>query len=159
MTKTVISKYNLKPLLARLRKSKKTIVFTNGVFDIIHRGHVTYLTKAKSHGDILIVGLNTDASVRRLKGKNRPINNQRDRAVVLGALKPVDFVVLFGEDTPEKLIKQIKPDILVKGADYKLSEIVGASFVKSYGGNVKRVPLVSGRSTTKTIKRMDGTDK
>ena len=135
-------------LTARLRRAGKKIVFTNGVFDILHRGHVEYLSKAKSFGDVLIVGLNNDASVRRIKGGLRPIQKQKDRAVILLALEAVDYVVFFGEDTPEKLIRQVKPDVLVKGADYRTSEIVGSKFVSSYGGKVKRVKLTKGRSTS-----------
>lgn len=136
-----------------LRRRKLRIVFTNGVFDILHRGHVQYLSKAKSYGDVLVIGLNSDQSVRRLKGKGRPIQSQRDRAEILLALKAVDFVVVFGEDRPDKLIEQIKPDVLVKGADYRESEIAGAAFVKSYGGKVRRVRLVPGRSSSSIIKK------
>jgi D-beta-D-heptose 7-phosphate kinase/D-beta-D-heptose 1-phosphate adenosyltransferase len=137
----------------RLRRNGKRIVFTNGVFDILHRGHVEYLAKAKSFGDVLILGLNSDASVRRLKGETRPLQKQIDRAVILLALESVDYVVIFGEDTPGKLIGQIKPDILAKGADYKISEIIGSDFVRSYGGKVRRVPLTKGRSTSGLVKR------
>ncbi|MCK5124957.1 MAG: D-glycero-beta-D-manno-heptose 1-phosphate adenylyltransferase [candidate division Zixibacteria bacterium] len=139
----------------KLRRSKKRIIFTNGVFDIIHMGHVRYLSKARDLGDILIIGLNTDKSVQRIKGPNRPINPQMDRAGVLSAISFIDYVVYFSEDTPEKLIKLVRPDVLVKGADYKIREIVGSDFVKSYGGDVKRIKLVPGRSTTKVINRMD----
>ena len=152
--KTILTKKELPAFIKRYRRQKKKIVFTNGVFDIIHRGHVEYLTEAKSFGDILIIGLNSDASVRRIKGPNRPINSQKDRAIVLAALKPVDFIVLFGEDTPLKLIQTITPDILVKGADYKLSEIVGAEHVLHHGGIVKRVKITPGRSSTKVINRL-----
>jgi D-beta-D-heptose 7-phosphate kinase/D-beta-D-heptose 1-phosphate adenosyltransferase len=138
----------------RLRRRKQKIVFTNGVFDILHRGHVGYLAKARSFGDCLIVGLNSDRSVRRLKGKNRPLQSQRDRAEILLALRSVDYVVVFGEDTPDKLIRQIKPDILVKGADYRISEIAGAEFVKSYGGKVRRVRLTPGRSTSQLQRKL-----
>jgi len=150
----MIPQSKLKSTLASLRRAGKTIVFTNGVFDILHYGHIDYLTKAKRLGDILIVGLNTDASVRKFKGKNRPIQNERDRARILDSLKPVDYVVLFSEETPERLIRKVRPDILVKGADYKISEIVGAEFVKSYGGKVKRIPLQKGRSTSGIIKML-----
>jgi len=146
--KNLIPRTKIVPLINRLRRSGKKIVFTNGVFDILHRGHVEYLSKAKSYGDILIVGLNTDASVRRIKGGKRPIQKQQDRAAILLALKVVDYVVMFGEDTPEKLIRLIRPDVLVKGADWKVSEIVGGDFVVSYGGKVKRVKLTKGRSTS-----------
>jgi D-glycero-beta-D-manno-heptose 1-phosphate adenylyltransferase len=137
------------------RRKKKKIVFTNGVFDILHFGHIDYLTKAKKLGDILIIGLNTDLSVKKFKGKDRPIQNQKDRARILDALKPVDYVVLFSEETPDRLIRLVRPDILVKGADYKIAEIVGAEFVKSYGGAVRRIKLAKGRSTTNIIKKMN----
>jgi len=136
------------------RRAGKKIVFTNGVFDILHRGHVDYLAKAKSFGDILVVGLNSDASVRRLKGKSRPVQKQADRATILLALRSVDYVVIFGEDTPDRLIRQVKPHVLVKGADYKVSEIVGAEFVMSYGGTVRRVRLSKGRSTSGILRKL-----
>lgn len=134
---------------------KRRVVFTNGVFDIIHAGHVEYLSKARALGDILVVGVNRDKSVRRLKGPGRPLQPERDRARIVAAFKAVDYVVLFSEDTPEKLIKQIKPDILVKGADYRVSEIVGADFVKSYGGSVRRIKLSPGRSTSRLLKKLN----
>lgn len=143
----------------KIKGDARRVVFTNGVFDILHRGHVTYLSKAKALGDYLVVGLNADASVRRLKGQDRPVNSQADRKAVLLALKAVDEVIIFREDTPEHLIRNLKPDVLVKGADYKLSEIVGADLVRSYGGVVKRIPLVAGRSTTTTIKRLQRTHR
>ncbi len=127
------------------------VVFTNGCFDILHRGHVEYLAKAADMGDVLVVGLNTDASVRRLKGEGRPINNEEARALVLASLSFVDAVVLFDEDTPLELIKAVHPDVLVKGADYKPEEIVGYDFVTSYGGTVATVPLVEGYSTTSIV--------
>lgn len=141
-------------LCKRLRYSGRRVVFTNGVFDILHRGHVEYLARAKKLGDILIVGLNSDASVRRLKGPQRPIQPQTDRAVILLALKAVDYVVLFGEDTPAKLIAQVRPHVLAKGADYQYSEIVGAEIVRSYGGKVSRIPLTRDRSTTAIVSKM-----
>jgi len=147
----LIPRTRIAALCDRLRRGRKKLVFTNGVFDIIHMGHVSYLTKAKSFGDILIIGLNTDASVRRIKGSNRPINRQADRAGVLAALACVDYIIYFSEETPERLIRQVRPDVLVKGADYKLSEIVGADFVQSYGGRVRRVGLLKGRSTSRII--------
>jgi len=137
-----------------MRSSQTKIVFTNGVFDIIHRGHIEYLSKAKAAGDFLIVGVNTDKSVKKIKGPHRPIQNQNDRATIVATLKPVDLVVLFEESTPENLIRFIKPDVLVKGADYKISQIVGADFVKSYGGVVKRIRLTSGRSTSRILRRL-----
>ena len=127
------------------------IVFTNGCFDLLHRGHVEYLSKASDKGDVLVVGLNTDASVRRLKGESRPVNDEDARAIVLASLACIDAVVLFGEDTPYELIKVVRPDVLVKGADYKPEEIVGYDIVTSYGGKVETVDLVEGYSTTGTI--------
>lgn len=141
-------------LTARLRRTDKKIVFTNGVFDILHRGHVEYLSKARSFGDVLIVGLNSDTSVRRIKGGRHPLQKQKDRAIILLALQTVDYVVLFSEDTPDKLIRQVRPDVLVKGADYKISEIVGADFVRSYGGKVRRVKLTKGFSTSTIIRKL-----
>jgi D-glycero-beta-D-manno-heptose 1-phosphate adenylyltransferase len=129
----------------------KRIVFTNGCFDILHAGHVRYLAEARSLGDILVVGLNSDASVRRLKGPNRPISCQEDRAEVLGALAVVDAVTLFDEDTPENLIVSLLPDVLVKGADWPVDRIAGASAVLAHGGTVQTVALLGGRSTTGII--------
>lgn len=148
----LVSQKDIEALCERLRWQNLKIVFTNGAFDIIHMGHISYLSKAKALGDILIIGLNTDASVKKIKGPKRPINRQSDRAGVLSALECVDHVVYFAEETPEKLIRLVLPDILVKGADYKVAEIVGAKFVKSYGGCVKRIALMPGRSTTRLIK-------
>ena len=154
MTKPrLIPRTKIKPVADRHHRRGEKIVFTNGVFDILHRGHVDYLAKAGSFGDILIIGLNSDASVRRIKGPSRPVQKQADRATILLALRSVDYVVLFGEDTPDKLIRQIGPDVLVKGADYKISEIVGAEFVLSRGGKVRRVRLSKGRSTSSIISR------
>ena len=146
----------LKELLELLEKvrGKKKIVFTNGCFDILHAGHADYLNKAKSLGDILVVGINSDASVRRIKGEKRPILPQQMRAYLLDNLKPVDYVVIFEEDTPLELIKAIKPDILVKGADWDLERIVGADFVLSYGGRVERIPFSFDISTSKVIERV-----
>ncbi len=137
-----------------IRQSGKKIVFTNGCFDILHVGHVRYLTAAKSFGDILIVGLNTDESVKILKGETRPINNEKDRAEVLLGLKAVDYVVLFGERTAENLVAQVKPDIYVKGGDYTVDKIPEAKIVQSYGGKVELVPFVAGHSTTSIIKAL-----
>lgn len=145
---------NFPNTIATIRASGKIIVFTNGCFDIIHAGHVSYLSKAKSYGDVLIVGLNTDDSVHRLKGKDRPINNENDRAIVLNALSFVDYVVLFDEDTPYKLIKQVKPDVLVKGGDYTIETVVGADFVTESGGIVRLIPLLENRSTTNIVKKL-----
>jgi len=136
--------------LERLRSQNKRIVFTNGCFDILHKGHVSYLDIAKSFADILILGLNSDASVKRLKGKNRPINMQEDRAYILAALKSVDYVVIFDEDTPYELIKIVQPDILVKGGDYEGKEVVGSDIVNE----VKLVQFIDGKSTTRTIEKI-----
>lgn len=147
-------------MIDKLKREGKRIVFTNGCFDILHAGHVDYLEKAKSLGDFLVVGLNSDESVRRLKGKDRPINPQNQRKRVLEALKPVDMVVIFEEDTPERLIKEIKPDVLVKGGDWKVENIVGADFVLSYGGEVYTIEFVYDTSTTKIIQKIkNGTGK
>ncbi|MDP8259684.1 MAG: D-glycero-beta-D-manno-heptose 1-phosphate adenylyltransferase [Candidatus Gygaella obscura] len=143
-----------KTIRKKLKKQKKKTVFTNGCFDIIHYGHIKYLAKAKSLADILIVGLNSDVSVKKIKGKNRPINKQHMRSTVLSALEMVDYVVVFTEITPERLIREIKPDILVKGADWKIKDIVGSNFVKSYKGSIKRIPFVKGFSTTKIINKL-----
>ena len=129
------------------------VVFTNGVFDILHRGHVALLLAARAEGEALVVGLNSDASVRRIKGPDRPLNGERDRAFVLGALACVDAVVLFDEDTPADLIAALQPDVLVKGADYAPGQIVGADVVTARGGRVVRVPLEPGFSTTGLIAR------
>ena len=137
-----------------LRRQGKKIVFTNGCFDIIHVGHVRYLTAAKNFGDILIVGLNTDESVRKLKGNARPINNQNDRAEVLLGLKAVDYVIFFGEVTAENLISEIKPDIYVKGGDYTLDTLPEAKIVQNYGGRIELVNLVVGKSTTNIVEKI-----
>ena len=138
----------------KLRAGKR-LVFTNGVFDILHSGHVLYLEKAQSLGNLLIVGMNTDASVRRLgKGENRPHNSLEDRAAVLSALRFVDAVVAFDEDTPEALIKILKPEVHVKGGDYKESDLPEAKIVREYGGDVVILPTLEGRSTTGTLRKM-----
>ncbi len=137
-----------------LRKSGKQIVFTNGCFDILHVGHVRYLNTARSEGDVLVVGLNSDASVKSIKPDNRPIVTQKERAEVLAGLAFVDFITIFDESDPLALISAIKPDILVKGADWKEKEIVGADIVKAYGGKVVRVEVVPGISTSRLIRRI-----
>jgi D-beta-D-heptose 1-phosphate adenylyltransferase (EC 2.7.7.-) len=149
----IVELEELLKLLEKVR-GKKKIVFTNGCFDILHAGHADYLNKAKSLGDILVVGINSDASVRRIKGEKRPILPQQMRAYLLDNLKPVDYVVIFEEDTPLELIKAIKPDVLVKGADWDLERIVGADFVLSYGGRVERIPFSFDISTSKVIERV-----
>ena len=131
------------------------IVFTNGVFDLLHRGHVEYLAEARALGNCLIVGVNSDASVRNLgKGGDRPLNAAADRVAVLGSLRSVDMVVIFDEDTPERLIHEVRPDVLVKGGDWAKSAIVGGAFVESYGGRVLSLPLREGFSTTSIIERV-----
>ena len=136
------------------RRKKKKVVFTNGTFDILHRGHVEYLAKAKKLGDVLVVGLNSDASIKRIKGPKRPINPNADRAAVLSALSSVDHVCFFQEDTPERLIAKVIPDVLVKGADWGLNAIVGKDIVEKNGGVVKTVAITPGRSTTNVIQRV-----
>ncbi len=146
------------PTLVRIRRTlarkRRTVVFTNGTFDILHRGHVEYLAAARKLGDVLVVGLNTDRSIRRIKGKHRPINRNADRAAVLAALASVDYVVFFGEDTPARLIARLIPDVLVKGADWKPDAIVGADTVVANGGRVRTIRLTRGRSTTNVINRV-----
>lgn len=151
MKQKILLPSTLGRVIARLKKEQKKIVFTNGTFDILHAGHVRYLQKARSLGDLLIVGVNSDASVKKYKGPDRPINPERDRLEVLTALACVDYAILFSEPTPLKLILKIKPDILAKGADWKKSDIAGAREVESWGGKVKLVKLVQGRSTTNVI--------
>lgn len=136
---------------ATLREAGQRIVFTNGCFDILHAGHVRYLKEARALGDCLVLGLNTDASVQRLKGPARPINNELDRAEVVGALSAVDYVVLFGEQTAEALIAKVKPAVYAKGGDYTLETLPEAKIVQSYGGEVHFIELVPGRSTTRVI--------
>ncbi len=135
---------------------RKTIVFTNGCFDILHSGHIQYLAKAAGMGDYLVIGLNTDDSVRRLKGPSRPYQNQDSRALTLAALGFVSGVILFDEDTPYELIRKIKPHILVKGGDYKPEDIVGYDIVKARGGQVLTIPLVEGYSSTNVIRKIKG---
>ncbi len=135
-------------------RGKKKIVFTNGCFDIIHAGHCHYLARARSLGDLLVVGLNSDSSVRRIKGPKRPVIPQEQRALVLDSLRPVDYVVIFEEDTPQRLIEAIRPDILVKGGDWELDKIVGREFVESYGGKVVTIPFEHDLSTSKIIERI-----
>lgn len=141
--------------LKSLKESGKKIVFTNGCFDILHTGHVSYLNEAKSCGDILVIGLNSDASVKRLKGETRPVNNEADRKFVLENLKAVDFVFIFEEDTPLKLIKEVNPNVLVKGGDWKVEQIVGSDFVMANGGEVKSLQFVNGYSTTNIIEKIN----
>ncbi|HUX61026.1 MAG TPA: D-glycero-beta-D-manno-heptose 1-phosphate adenylyltransferase [Ignavibacteriaceae bacterium] len=139
-------------LRKKLKEENKKVVFTNGVFDLIHSGHVDYLIKAKALGDVLIVGMNSDASVKRIKGNSRPILSENERAFIISNLKPVDFVTVFEEDTPANLIQNIIPDVLVKGADWSLDKIVGREIVEANGGEVKAIEFVNDQSTSKIIK-------
>lgn len=142
-------------LREKIRIENRKVVFTNGCFDIIHKGHVTYLNEAKSLGDHLIVGINSDDSVKRLKGKDRPVNNEYDRAFVLDNLKSVDDVLIFNEDTPYDIIKEIIPDLLVKGGDWKEEDIVGSDIVKKNGGKVVSLQFVNDYSTTNILKKIE----
>ena len=150
----IVSLPALARIRARLARQGTSVIFTNGTFDILHRGHVEYLAAARRMGDILIVGLNTDASIRRIKGRGRPINPAGDRAAVLAALACVDYVCFFGDDTPLRMIRRILPDVLVKGADWNEGEIVGGDVVKAHGGAVRRIRLTPARSTTGVIERI-----
>ena len=150
----LIDRIDVENFCKELRNSNKKVVFTNGCFDILHVGHVRYLNAAKALGDVLIVGLNTDASVKKLKGNDRPINNEADRAEVLLALEAVDHVVFFGEQTAEALIAEVKPNIYVKGGDYTLETLPEAKIIQSYGGRVEFIPMVVGRSTTNIIQKI-----
>ena len=154
LAQKIFSKEELIPQLKRWELIGKKIVFTNGVFDILHKGHIHILSEAATHADILIVGVNADASVKRLKGNTRPINAEGSRALILAALLMVDAVIIFEEDTPLELIKFIKPNVLVKGGDYTLETIVGAKEVIANGGEVKIIPLEEGFSTTGIIENM-----
>lgn len=140
--------------VSALQATGKKIVFTNGCFDLLHVGHVRYLKEAKSLGTHLVVGVNSDASVKKLKGPQRPLQNENDRAEILSSLDAVDFVVIFNEETPLELIQKIKPNVLTKGGDWKPEQIVGAEFVTSLGGLVKSLQFVEGRSTTKIIEKI-----
>ncbi len=151
MKSKIVSIKDAETIRQRLRRQGKKVVFTNGCFDILHAGHVKYLAAARKAGDFLIIGLNRDSSVKRLKGPDRPIMSFGERALLLSYLTPVDLVVGFAEDTPAKLIDKLRPDVLVKGADYRISEIVGAKEVTAWGGTVKRISLVRGKSTSRII--------
>ncbi|MEE8342151.1 MAG: D-glycero-beta-D-manno-heptose 1-phosphate adenylyltransferase [Candidatus Neomarinimicrobiota bacterium] len=153
----VVNRSKAKEIIREWQDNQKVIVFTNGCFDIIHRGHVEYLEQAKLLGDILIVGLNSDDSVKRLKGKSRPFQDEHDRAAILNALRMVDIVVVFEEDTPLELICELKPDILVKGGDYNLDSIIGSKEVETWGGSVKIIPFLKGYGTSQLVdKILDG---
>ena len=150
----ILDRQQLIQEVVRLRLKSKTIAFTNGVFDILHEGHITVLSKAASFADILIVGINSDASVKKIKGEDRPVNNENSRALILASLIMVDDIVIFEEETPVEIIKLIKPDVLVKGGDYTLDTIVGAKEVIAHGGTVEIVPLLEGFSTTNIIEKI-----
>jgi len=141
----------LKEIRNRLKQENKKVVFTNGCFDLIHSGHVDYLVKAKELGDILIVALNSDQSVKRIKGDKRPILKQEERAFIVSNLKPVDYVTFFEEDTPAEIINELLPDILVKGADWSIDKIVGRDIVEANGGKVQTITFVNDQSTSKII--------
>ena len=141
-------------IIKELKAVGKKIIFTNGCFDIIHAGHVEYLQEAAELGDVLIIGLNSDESVKRLKGRNRPINSQIDRAKVLSGLATVSYILIFEEDTPYMLIDHIKPDVLVKGGDWQPDEIVGADIVQANGGSVRSLSYKEGNSTSSIIEKM-----
>ncbi len=149
--KKIFSPDRLAKLLSRRGRAKA--VFTNGCFDILHRGHVSYLEQARRQGDLLIVALNSDSSVRKLKGPSRPLNPLKDRLEVMAALESVDFVTWFGEETPLKLILKLRPDVLVKGGDWKPHQMVGGREVLGWGGRVRSLPYLTGRSTTRIIAR------
>jgi rfaE bifunctional protein nucleotidyltransferase chain/domain len=150
----VVTRTEFVQIREKFKHEGKKVVFTNGCFDIVHRGHVEYLTKARALGDVLLVGMNTDASVKRLKGSARPIVCQDDRAFVLAAFRVVDYVCLFDEDTPYELIKAIVPDVLVKGSDWRIDSIVGKDIVEAAGGTVQTIDFVPNRSTTDIINKM-----
>lgn len=144
----------LKRIIVRLKRQGKRVVFTNGCFDLLHYGHVQYLEDARAKGDILVVALNSDRSLMRLKGPRRPLVKQFDRMRIIAALESVDYVTLFGAQTPRHLIEMLRPDVLIKGADWARKDIAGADLVEKYGGQVSTIKLVSGRSTTNLIKRI-----
>ena len=150
----LIRRSELNELITKLKSQGKTIVTTNGCFDILHVGHVRYLAKAKSFGDVLIVALNSDKSVKSIKGENRPINNENDRSEILSALRSVDYVVLFDEDSPVDLLLQIKPDVHTKGADYTVETLPEAKAIMEAGGRIEFISFVEGKSTTSIIEKM-----
>jgi len=150
----VVKRENLEPLLTYWRLKDNKIVFTNGCFDLLHKGHIEYLSSAADNGDVLVVGLNSDDSVNRIKGEKRPIQDESSRTITLASLKMVTIVVLFDEDTPYNLINEVQPDVLVKGADYKEDEIVGADIVKDRDGEIITVDLSVGYSTSNIISKI-----
>ena len=150
----IMSMENAKIQIKKWQNNDEKVVFTNGCFDVLHAGHIKYLFKAKSLGNHLVIGLNTDSSVRILKGKNRPLQDEQDRALILAALEAVDLVILFDEDTPLEIITFLKPDILVKGSDYTIDNIVGAKEIVQWGGKVETIEFVNGKSTSLIIEKM-----
>ena len=152
--KKCVAVCELQPVVRETQSAGKVVVFTNGCFDLLHPGHVRLLQDAKQFGDILVVGLNSDDSVRRLKGPGRPIFPEDDRVLMLAALACVDYVVVFEEDTPIPLLERLRPDILVKGDEYRPDQVVGRELVEGYGGRVERVPIVAGLSTTDIVERI-----
>jgi D-beta-D-heptose 7-phosphate kinase/D-beta-D-heptose 1-phosphate adenosyltransferase len=157
--KKIFSGRAIKSLAANLKKRGKKVVFTNGCFDLLHVGHIRYLRRAREAGDFLVVGLNSDLSVRKIKGPGRPILPGGERAELLAALSSVDAVVIFTEPTPIRLVELIRPDVLVKGADWPADQIVGGDLVRSYGGRVRRIPLARGKSTSAIINRIQRSNK
>lgn len=153
-SKKIKSLKELKKIVEQLKSHGKKIVFTNGCFDILHVGHLYCLERAKKYGDVLIVAINSDSSVRRLKGKDRPFVNEKDRAYLISGFSCVDWCTIFKEDTPAKIIEELKPDIIVKGADYKKNQIVGKEIIEKYGGKVIRIPLIQGRSSSRLIRKI-----
>ena len=154
MNNSILEKEELVRVRKELKKSGKKVVFTNGCFDILHAGHVDYLVKAKSFGDILVVGINSDSSMKRIKGNKRPIITEEERSFIVSNLKPVDFVTIFDEDTPYELIYEIIPDFLVKGSDWNIENIVGRDIVEANGGEVKTIDFVTDQSTSNIIKKI-----
>jgi rfaE bifunctional protein nucleotidyltransferase chain/domain len=154
LTGVVLDRNELARVIHELQKNGKKIVFTNGVFDILHKGHVEYLNRAKSLGDVLVIAVNSDASVKRIKGDKRPIVPETDRAFVVSNLKSVDYVCIFDEDTPYETIKALQPDVLVKGGDWKVEDVVGRDIVEARGGKVVVVEYLDGKSTTNIINKI-----
>lgn len=157
--KKIVKLQTLKKKISKLRKQRKMIAFTNGCFDILHRGHIRYLESAKEKNRVLILALNGDRSIRKIKGSKRPILDEKSRASVIAALECIDFVTIFNESTPQKVIEALRPDVLIKGADYKSKEVVGSNFVKSYGGKVEYIKYIQRYSTTKIIDKVIKTCK
>lgn len=151
MKKTIYTRDEISEIRKQLKQQNKKVVFTNGCFDLIHSGHVDYLVKARETGDVLILGLNSDSSIKRIKGDKRPILKEEERAFILSNLRAVDYVILFEEDTPFELIKFIVPDILIKGADWSIENIVGRDIVERNGGEVRTIAFVNNQSTSKII--------